>query len=128
MDTKKIGGIVCLLIIIIFILAMMTGGSNTKENKTITVGEVTFTTPVTNNNTTTFTRTPTGGITWAYEDYENNISVYVCDEIPPGYDVNEKFDELSGYNQMRPIGEKWFVVCADRASDKDMVFKSAHMD
>ena len=50
-----------------------------KDNVTVTMDGVSFDAPRTSNNTTDFTKTPTGGITWAYEDYEHGLSVYVSD-------------------------------------------------
>ena len=81
---------------------------------------------MTHNNTTSFTKAEDGSITWSYDDYEHGLTVYVCDVRPPEFDVQERYDELNGFNQMRPIGDKWFVVCADYVTDKDMCFNSAH--
>lgn len=111
---------------VFILLLLMTVGSVSAENVTVEMGGIVFDAPVTHNNTTDFTKLDDGSITWAYEDYENGVSVYVCDERPFEYDVQERYDELSGFNQMRPIGDKWFVVCADSPDDKDMCFLSAH--
>lgn len=129
MDNKtKIGGL-CLLILIIAIIGFATTGTQkTNENTTMKLADITFTTPVSHNNTTNEYKTPTGGTTYAYEDYENNVSVYVCTERDYNYDLQERYDSVTGFSQMRPVGDYWFIVCADRADDKSMVYNSAHIE
>ncbi len=126
----KKGGACCLFLLIIVIGAFFMFGSGDKpvENKTITVGGITFDAPVTSNNTTSFTKLDDGSITWAYEDYENNVSVYVEENMPLDYTSQETYDSLSGYCQMRPVGEKWFVVYADNRDLKDLCYLSAHSE
>mgnify|MGYP003290995408 CR=1 FL=1 len=127
----KKGGACCLFLLLIVIGAFfMFGNSGDKpvENKTITVGGITFDAPVTNNNTTSFTKLDDGSINWAYEDYENNVSVYVDEEMPVNYTSQETYDSIGGYCQMRPVGDKWLVVYADSRDLKDMCYLSAHVD
>lgn len=129
-DNMKTGLVCCGLIVVIALVAFLIVGNSNKpiENKTIEIEGIKFDTPVTNNNTTNFVKTPSGGITWAYEDYQNNVSVYVMDDMPVDVSTKQSYDELSGFNQMRPIGDKWFVVYADRQDDLEMIYSSAHMD
>ncbi len=116
-----------LLLLVIVLMVVMVSGcvSGEKENVTVEMNGILFDAPVTNNNTTSFTKLDDGSINWAYEDYENNVSVYVDENMPLDYSTQEQWDELSGYNQMRPVGDKWVIVCADNADDKDMCFTSA---
>ena len=125
-------GLACIgLIIVIAIVAFFLfggQGDKTVENKTVTIDGITFTAPVTNNNSTTFTKTDNGQINWEYADNQNNVSVFISKERLPGYNTTESYNDLDGYNQIRPIGDKWFLVCADNPDYMRMCFNSAHAE
>lgn len=119
-----------LIVLTVAVLVVMVSGCISGENTgnvTVEMNGILFDAPVTTNNTTSFTKLDDGSINWAYEDYEHNVSVYVDENMPLDFSTQEQWDELSGYSQMRPVGDKWLVVCADNADDKDMCFLSARV-
>ena len=126
--TNKKNKIIPLLLLLLLttLLATTTIAADLSKNTTVEMNGIKFDVPLTNNNTTNEYKEQ--GTAWAYEDYQNNISVYVCDERPPEYSPNEQFNSATGtYEQLTPLGDKWVVVCAESADEKDFVWKSLRL-
>ena len=119
------------LLLLILLTASLTSivfADDARENKTVEIEGIKFDAPITQNNTTSFTKLDDGSISWEYIDYDNNVSVFISKTRLPGYNTTESYNELDGYNQIRPIGDWWFLVSADNVDDLRMVYSSAHMD
>ena len=113
-----------LLIILTTLLATTAIAVDLSKNTTVEMNGIKFDVPITNNNTTNEYKTDKGS-NWAYEDYQNGLSVYVDDERPPEYSTTEQFNSVSGtYEQLVPLGGKWVVVSAETADVKDFVWNS----
>lgn len=124
---KQISIILLVLLTTILLPVCIAGTSaDLSHNTTLEMNGVKFDVPLSNNNTTNEYKEQ--GTTWAYEDYEHGISVYVCTQRPTEYSPNEQFNSATGtYEQLTPLGDKWVVVCAESADEKDFVWKSLRL-
>ena len=125
---KKMITIGLLLIFLVTLTAGTLVAIDPKDNETITMNGIKFDAPKTGNYTIDSTKAPDGTWTWTYTDREHDLWVYVCDERAFEYDLQEQWSDLDGYNQMRPVGDKWVVVCSEYRDVKDMVFMSARSE
>jgi len=124
--TNKKNMIIPLLLLLLTLTLLPTtiASPDLSKNTTVEMNGIKFDVPITNNNTTNEYKTDQGS-NWAYEDYQNNISVYVSDERPPEYSTTEQFDSHTGtISQLTTINGKWIVVCADDFDAKDFVWNS----
>lgn len=130
MKNKKITKIaITLLILGAMLMAIIPSMAlDPTQNETIEMNGVKFDAPKTSNYTIDKAKGPTGAWTWTYDDPEHEFYVYVCDERAEEYSVTEKWSDLEGYTQMRPVGDKWVVVCSMQSDIKDMVFNSARIE
>jgi len=126
--TNKKNMIIPLLLLLLTLTLLPTtiASADLSKNTTLEMNGVKFDVPLSNNNTTNEYKEQ--GSTWAYEDYEHGISVYVCTQRPSEYSPNEQFNSATGtYEQLTPLGDKWVVVCAESADEKDFVWKSLRL-
>lgn len=128
MMMKKTVPVIITLLLLATLLSGIVSAIDTTQNETITMNGIKFDAPKTGNYTIDSIKGADGTWTWTYDDKEHECYVYVCDVRAPEYDVQEKWSDIEGYTQMRPVGDKWVVVCSMDPSVKDMLFTSARSE
>lgn len=118
---NKIIGVLILLAILTTLTT--TTALDTTKNTTIELNGIKLCVPQTSTSTITNASSPEGVWTYTYTDDENNITIYVCDELMPEYALlKEEYNEIEGYTQQ--IGtkdNKYVMVASPYRENKDFI-------